>query len=1095
MRRANQISSLALILAAGLAASSASAASTTTITASDANVLNLLSPFLTLNATTIGVSTLTANLNGTISTNSAAAQSPVIEAVSISDKAIFSANSGSGLSSITLLNTIVPQYYGVAANLGGGLPTQAIQSTNGQNFSGSGNLTITTGVNGTIAPSQSYGGLGALGGAFQTAVSPYAVTASTGAYVTASTTGSANPLLTGQYQTQTVVNLLNSAYNSFNSIDLGVAKYYFANGTTNGTSTAVAPNGYTLPTYNGMPNTTNSVYDVAYGVNNNQNGQNQYGDSRPVQVAANNLNQYDPTSLYNLGGNPSFPSGHTTYAFTDSILIGMMTPQFFQSMILRASEYGNSRIDLGVHYPLDIIASRSFVQYNLVQLLSATAATGSTQASNPYYYTNTNGSTTVLNLNGQFVSAAQSLNGYLNTQASTCGGSVAACAASNPYNTYSATTYAYQATAAGVTGASTAAENAAIYAYRMTYGLPTYTYAQAPRELNDGQGNTAAILLSTLYGGKGNAQAQALANAATGGTSGGGSIANLATSTINQIIYDTEGQALQAFYGTQLSYWSRINLYAAAGFFSNGMAGALTFAAGDTVTTDVTVASGGSLGGAGTITGNLTFQSGSSLTATSGATLTVHGGAVNLQAGSSVALSGAFLPGAYQLITTDAGQSITRDRSVGVTGATTNYETASLQVVGDPVLTLTLTSNFAALAQTPNQRAVAAGIDAAANASALTGDAATFYKTFINAGDGASAFDALSGAGIAAANTAALRFGANFADTIGDQAYFGLSGNTADVDGVSHVPGYAQNPKTGQPIVTKGPLLAAPERDWRLWGVATGGGANTSASTYRGTPSSTATAFGGLMGLDYLLQRNWLAGVAVGGGESHFNTVGLATSGHTSSVNFGLYTAYQFEHGFYGELSQTFGFYDNHISRNAAIGGLTAESLAGAFSSFEERTRVEIGRKLSFDAFRITPFLAFEYATLNSAAFTETNSAGLTTLALAGKSYTTASAPLFVGFRVSGQAATLFGWNVTPDASFAWVHEFIPNRKFAGSLAVLPGSDFTVYGPRAASDAAQVKAGLVIAVSDQVSLFAKFVGELAPSANSYGGRGGFTYRF
>ena len=120
MRRAEQISSLALILAAGLAVSPAYAASTT-VTAADANVLNLLSPFLSLNATTISQAALTANLNGTIATNQAAAASPVIKAVSISDKTIFSSNS-----SLTSISTVLngTQFYGAGANLGGGLPTR-----------------------------------------------------------------------------------------------------------------------------------------------------------------------------------------------------------------------------------------------------------------------------------------------------------------------------------------------------------------------------------------------------------------------------------------------------------------------------------------------------------------------------------------------------------------------------------------------------------------------------------------------------------------------------------------------------------------------------------------------------------------------------------------------------------------------------------------------------------------------------------------------------------------------------------------------------------------------------------------------------------
>ena len=100
-----------------------------------------------------------------------------------------------------------------------------------------------------------------------------------------------------------------------------------------------------------------------------------------------------------------------------------------------------------------------------------------------------------------------------------------------------------------------------------------------------------------------------LANAATGGTDGSGLLGNLSTNTINQIIVNTETNALAAFFGTSLSYWSRINLYAAAGYFQ-GVTGALTLASADTVKTDVTIDATGALGGTGTIAGNVTNAGG-----------------------------------------------------------------------------------------------------------------------------------------------------------------------------------------------------------------------------------------------------------------------------------------------------------------------------------------------------------------------------------------------------------------------------------------------------------------------------------------------------
>lgn len=54
----------------------------------------------------------------------------------------------------------------------------------------------------------------------------------------------------------------------------------------------------------------------------------------------------------------SFPSGHTTTAYQAGITLATLLPELAPEILSRASENGNDRIVLGVHYPLDVMGGR-----------------------------------------------------------------------------------------------------------------------------------------------------------------------------------------------------------------------------------------------------------------------------------------------------------------------------------------------------------------------------------------------------------------------------------------------------------------------------------------------------------------------------------------------------------------------------------------------------------------------------------------------------------------------------------------------------------------------------------------------------------------
>ncbi|GJE62553.1 phosphatase PAP2 family protein [Methylobacterium trifolii] len=178
---------------------------------------------------------------------------------------------------------------------------------------------------------------------------------------------------------QAVADLLGYTNNIAKS-DSNAGKYFFANATTNGKKPVSEPANAILSANGG----TTDVFGKSYGRPAGSQGADAYGNSRPFQteprlIAFRSEDYFGRASHsldwlrgpnQNLFDSPSYPSGHTTYGYTEALVLAILVPDRYQQMITRAAEYGNDRIVMGAHYAMDVLGGRATALHAVAHLLA-----------------------------------------------------------------------------------------------------------------------------------------------------------------------------------------------------------------------------------------------------------------------------------------------------------------------------------------------------------------------------------------------------------------------------------------------------------------------------------------------------------------------------------------------------------------------------------------------------------------------------------------------------------------------------------------------------------------------------------------------------
>lgn len=464
--------------------------------------------------------------------------------------------------------------------------------------------------------------------------------------------------------------------------------------------------------------------------------------------------------------------------------------------------------------------------------------------------------------------------------------------------------------------------------------------------------------------------------------------------------------------------------------------------------------------GALTINGNYTNLSSGTLaidlTPTSAGKLNVTGN-VNLQGGQVTAN---FKPGNYDAF---QQQEIIHCTGNCVTGSFTAYtpsafvDTTVFNGVGNNSVFIGYQRNdvdFADVATTENDKALAASLDANANAGGMT--SIVNQLVVMSAAQAQSAFNSLGGGDVHATLAGLnMRQSGMFARALTQRLSGPLPRDMTRDSGLWVRPYYSDG-RVRSDVVA--------DADYRISGVAAG--------------------------MDRWVNPEWLLGAGIDISQLHGNFSSYDAHAKTDAYQLGVYSSYQRD-DFYVDGILSAGRQKNTVDRNISFAGTNARANA-AYTGQHVNLYIETGYKLPLSGqLVLKPLASLGYVRQREPGFSE-NGAG--EIGLNGQSATTQSvrsglgAALMKDFTVSGGVLTVEG-------KARWLHEFADRTPqfqaaFAGDVT---GQTFTIKGAEAWRDAALLGMNLIYANSANMHVYLSYDATVAKRDTAHTVTAGLRY--
>ncbi|OPF94303.1 hypothetical protein I8G32_01726 [Rhodopseudomonas palustris] len=272
------------------------------------------------------------------------------------------------------------------------------------------------------------------------------------------------------------------------------------------------------------------------------------------------------------------------------------------------------------------------------------------------------------------------------------------------------------------------------------------------------------------------------------------------------------------------------------------------------------------------------------------------------------------------------------------------------------------------------------------------------------------------------------------------------------------------------------------------WSAGYGGTLRVGGDASTGSHDTTSRVAGAAAGASYQVSPQARVGFALGGSGSSFSLAQGLGSGSSDSFNAALYGRYQLGPSY---LAAALGYVwqDATVDRTVTVAG--GEALRARMHPQALTARVEGGQRLQVSGIGVTPYAALQTTTMFLPTFGETGTS-VFALDYAGRQSTVTRSELGARF---DDEVFIDGRPLALRARAAWAHGWNTDWQAAATLRQIPAAQFNVYGAALPGDSVQVSLGASLGLGRGWTVSAAFDGEFWKHAESYAGRALVSYQW